>query len=165
MKKQRKTIGPFLIVAIFLACTSNQNNSIIEQNKELILKMNQEVWNKGNLEIIEELYSADFVHHFLPDSSEFRGIDTLRERIRRHRIAFPDWKEKIIHIVAEQNFVVIHFESTGTNLGSWFGRPPTGNKVHINEFAILRVQNGKIAEQWLMPDIYNLREQLGRSNQ
>jgi len=127
--------------------------------------MNHDVWNEGNLTVIEELFSADFVQHFLPDGSDFKGVDTLRERVREHREAFPDWKEKINHIVAEKDLVVIQFESSGTNLGNWLGNPPTGKKVHINEFSILKVKNGKIVEQWLMPDLFSLRKQLGFKNQ
>lgn len=161
MRNQLRMIGPFLFTIIFVACTSDQNNSILEKNKDLVLTMNHEVWNKGNLETIGMLFSADFIQHFLPDNSELKGIKALRESVREHREAFPDWKEDIKHIVAEDDLVVIQFESSGTNLGSWLGNPPTGRKVHINEFSILRVKDGKIIEQWLLPDIFNLNKQLG----
>ena len=156
--------GTVLIVIFFMACTPDQNNKIKEQNKKLVLQMNHELWNKGNLTIIEKLFSSDFVYHFLPDSTEFKGIDTLREQVMEHRKAFPDWKEEIKYIIAEDDFVVIQFESSGTNLGNWLGNPPTGKKVHINEFSIFKVKNGKIVEQWLMPDIFSLRRQLGEDN-
>lgn len=122
--------------------------------------MNEEVWNKGNLDVIDELYMPDFVRHFLPDGSEIRGIDSLRARVRKHREAFPDWKEEIIHLVAEGDLVVIHFVSTGTNGGSWLGNPPTGRSIRINEVSILRFEDGRIAEQWLMPDIAGMQRQL-----
>ena len=160
MRKQSRLIELFLIAIFCVACTSDQKDSIIEQNKELVLTMNKEVWNNGNLAAIDELFSADFVQHFLPDSSELKGIKAMREAVREHREAFPDWTEKIKHIVAEDDLVVIQFESSGTNLGSWLGNPPTGRKVHINEFTILRVEDGKIAEQWLLPDLFNLNKQL-----
>jgi predicted ester cyclase len=164
MKINPGIIKLFLITIFFGACTSNQNNSVLERNKEIVLIMNHEVWNKGNLVAIDELFSANFVLHFLPDSSELKGIEALRENVREHREAFPDWKENIKHIVAEDDLVVIHFQSSGTNLGSWLGNPPTGRKVLINEFAILRVEDRKIAEQWLLPDIFNLTKQLGYNN-
>lgn len=90
--------------------------------------MNREVWNKGNLAVIGELYSGNFVQHFLPDESEISGIESLREHEKAHREAFPDWREEINQIIAEKNLVVIHFKSSGTNLGSWLGNPPTGKK-------------------------------------
>jgi steroid delta-isomerase-like uncharacterized protein len=164
MKNQLRIIELFLISICIVACTSDRNDSTLERNRDLVLTMNREVWNKGNLAAVDELFSANFVQHFLPDSSELNGINTFRERVREHREAFPDWKENIKYIVAEDDLVVIQFESSGTNLGSWLGNPPTGRKVHINEFSILRVENGKIAEQWLMPDLFSLNKQLGLDN-
>ena len=164
MKNQLRIIELFLISICIVACTSDRNDSTLERNRDLVLTMNREVWNKGNLAAVEELFSANFVQHFLPDSSMLNGINTFRERVREHREAFPDWKENIKYIVAEDDLVVIQFESSGTNLGSWLGNPPTGRKVHINEFSILRVENGKIAEQWLMPDLFSLNKQLGLDN-
>ncbi len=161
MKKTLTIIGCFSIVIFLSSCASDQGRSITEMNKELVLTMNLEIWNKGNLAFIDELYLQNYVGHFLPNGSQEHGVEALREHVKKHREAFPDWREEIKHIVAEQDLVVIQFESSGTNNGSWDGNPPTGKKVRINEVAILRIEKGKIAEQWLLPDIYNLRKQLG----
>jgi|GEM_PF-872782 len=133
----------------------------LEVNKELVRQMDEEVWNKGNLEILDELYSPNFVWHFLPSGNETIGLDSLRKHVKNHREAFPDWREKIKHIVAEGDFVVIHFVSTGTNNGSFLGNAPTGKWIHINEMSIFRIEDGKIAEQWLIPDLLSLNQQLG----
>lgn len=162
MKNLPRAIVQFLLFGAFVAsCSGDQGDSVVERNKELVLTMNHQVWNEGNLAVIEELYSPRFVRHFLPDGSELEGVEALREHVKEHREAFPDWKERIDHIVAEGDLVVLHFESSGTNTGSWLGNPPTGKKVRIHEFTILRIEDGRIAEQWLMPDIFSLRKQLG----
>jgi len=159
----------FLLAFIFSTsilapgCSTGTHESALERNKRLVRQMDSEVWNKGNLDIMDELFSPDFVRHFLPEGSTLRGIDSLREHVRSHREAFPDWKEEIKHIVAEGDLVVIHFVSTGTNKGSWMGSPPTGKKIQINEMSILRIENGKIAEQWLMPDLFSLQRQLAQT--
>ncbi len=147
---------------IITGCSTSTRESILERNKRLVRKMNSEVWNKGNLDIIDELYTPGFVLHFLPDSSELSGIDSLREHVREHREAFPDWQEDIRHIVAEADLVMIHFVSTGTNESSWLGKPATGRRIHINEVSIFRIEEGKIAEQWLMPDLFSMQQQLLR---
>jgi steroid delta-isomerase-like uncharacterized protein len=144
------------------ACSTFTRESVLERNKRLIRQMNDEVWNKGNLDRMDEFFSPDFVRHFLPDGSVLRGIDSLREHERMHREAFPDWRENIRHIVAEGDLVVIHFVSTGTNEGSWLGNPPTGRKIQINEMSILRIEDGRITEQWLMPDMFSMQQQLAQ---
>ncbi len=133
----------------------------MERNKDLVRRDNEEVWNKGNLEIMDELYSADFVLHFLPDGSESRGLDKQRDHILNHRKAFPDWAEEIKQILAEGDLVMTHFVSTGTNEGSFMGNPPTGKQTRANEMTIFRIADGKIAEQWLLPDIFSMNQQLG----
>ncbi len=152
----------FAASLVITGCNTSTRESVLEQNKRLVLNMNDEFWNKGNLDRMDEFYSPDFVLHFLPDGSEVRGIDSLREHERKHREAFPDWQEDIKHIVAEEDFVVIHFVSTGTNEGSWLGNPPTGRRIRINEMSILRIEDGRIAEQWLLPDIFSMQQQLVR---
>ena len=120
-------------------------------------KQKTPVWNKGNLEIMGELYSADIVRHFLHDGSEIKSLDKLRDSILNNRQAFPDWAEEIKLIVAEGNFVATHFTSTGTNKGSFLGNPATGKQIHINEMSIYRIVDGKIVEQWLLPDLLSLK--------
>ncbi|MBI1178157.1 hypothetical protein GC207_12045, partial [bacterium] len=84
--------------------------------------------------------------------------------VRSHRISFPDWHERVDDIVAEGDRVVIRFTSTGTQLGEFQGIAPTGRKVSIQEVAIFRVVDSKIVEQWGMPDIQGLMQQLGATN-
>ena len=164
MKRNEKRIQIlmqiFIVLLIIVGCTSGQE-SYLERNKELIRRMDEEVWNKGNLEIMGELYSPDFVWHFLPLGSETVGIDSLQEHVRNHRVAFPDWTEEIKQIVAEGDLVAIHYVSKGTNEGSFQGNPPTGRTVEINEMSIFRIVDGKITEQWLIPDLLSLNQQLG----
>ncbi len=149
----------FMIIVPVTGCSAT-DNSALERNKDLVLRMNAEVWNKANLDAIDEFYTPDFVRHFLPDGSETRGIESLREHVRAHRAAFPDWREDIERVVAEGDLVVIHFVSSGTNQGQWLGKPPTGRRVRLHEMSIFRLEEGRIAEQWLLPDISSMQRQL-----
>ena len=161
----RLVIASLVAVSPLIAgCSKRTSESTLDSNKSLVRYMNEQVWNQGNLDVIDELYAADFIRHFLPDGSELRGIDSFREHVRQHREAFPDWREEIQHIVADGDLVVLHFVSTGTNDGSWRGSPATGMKIRIHEMSILRIEGGRIAEQWLMPDIFSMQQQLARAN-
>ena len=152
----------FLTLLTITGCSTSTRENDLERNKSLVRQMNDVVWNKGDLDRMDEFFSLHFVRHFFPGDSEVRGIDSLREHERMLREAFPDWKEEIKHIVAEGDLVVIHFVSTGTNLGSWLGNPPTGRKIKINEMTILRIEDDKVAEQWLLPDIFSMQQQLAQ---
>jgi len=111
----------FAVLLILSGCVSTQETTLQERNKELVQRMTEEVWSKGNLEILDELFSPNFVQYFLPMGSETKGLDEFRDSVRSHRKAFPDWAEQIKRIVAEGDLVAIHFTSTGTNNGSFLG--------------------------------------------
>ena len=145
---------------VLTSCSTTTQEDVLEINKKLVRQMNTEVWNKANLEIVDKLYTPDFVLHFLPDGSELKGIDSLRAHIREHRKAFPDWREEIKRIVAERDLVVIQYVSTGTNQGRWLGNSPTGKWIQINEVSIFRIEDGRITEQWLLPDLFSMQQQL-----
>jgi len=162
VKRIQILVGMLLLASLIISgCEATQETTLEERNKELVRRVGEEVWNQGNLEMIDEFYSADIVRHFLPDGSEIQGLDILRDRIRDHRKAFPDWTETIELIVAEGDFVAIHFSSTGTNIGSFLGNPATGKQIHTNDMSIYRIINGKIVEHWLLPDLLSLNQQLG----
>lgn len=144
-------------------CGTTNSDRTLERNKQLVRQMNAEVWNEADVDAIDRFYTPGFVLHFLPDGSETRGIRGLREHVREHREAFPDWSEDIKRIVAEGDLVVIHYVSSGTNQGRWLGRPPTGERVQVNEVSIFRIEEGRIAEQWLLPDIGSMQQQLAGS--
>lgn len=155
--------APALLAVTWAAVTGCGRTSLdrtLEGNKQLVRQMNAEVWNKANLDAIDGLYTADFVLHFLPDGSDTRGLEGLREHVRELHEAFPDWSEDIKGIVAERDMVVIHYVSSGTNQGQWLGKPPTGNRVQVNEMSIFRIEDGRIAEQWLLPDMASMQQQL-----
>ena len=148
-----------MVVSLALGCATGPEASL-EQNKLLVRRTFDEVWSKGDLDVMDELFSPDVVRHFA-SGSETRGLDALRDRLRDHRAAFPDWSETVEQIVAEGDLVMVRFASTGTNHGSFQGNPPTGRPISISEMTIFRISGGKIAEQWLIPDLLSLHEQLG----
>jgi hypothetical protein len=152
-----------LIVVVSVAisgCDTADADQALDRNKELVRYMNAEVWNKANVDAIDELFTPDFVLHFLPDGSEARGVTGLRQHVRDLHDAFPDWSEDIKLIVAERDLVVIHYVSRGTNQGQWLGEPPTGRSVQVNEISIFRIVDGRISEQWLLPDLGSMQQQL-----
>ena len=117
-----------------------------------------EVWSKGRVELIPEIYTPDFVGHF--PGGAVRGQNGIRERVLTHRAAFPDWNETIVDSICEGDKVATRFVSRGTNLGPFLGSPATGNSVEISEVAIYRLSGGKIAEQWVYPDMLAMEQQL-----
>ena len=129
-------------------------------NRELILRVHEEIWTRGNADAIESLYAPGFVAHY-PGPLGWSGIEGTREAFRVLRSAFPDWTETVEDIVAEGDRVVTRFRSSGTHRGEFLGIAPTGKTVEMTEMALFRIENGKVAEQWGNHDLLGLLTQLG----
>ena len=158
MRMRYLSLSLLLLPGLLLpACQSNEMR--LERNKAVVLRNQAEVWSKGNLDILEELYTPDFVCHFIV-GPEWHGYEGIRNAVSSHRKSFPDWTEHVEDIVAEGDRVVTRFRSRGTQKGEFHGIPPTGRKVDIYEVAIFRLENGRIAEQWGFPDAMELMRQL-----
>ena len=159
-----KTVSLALIFALAFCFTTGcsgqgQQNELLEANKALVMRTHNEVWSKGSLNLIDELYSPEYVAHWAD------GADTDREGIAKMineaRAAFPDMTEEVVHIVAEGNIVVTHFISSGTFTGEMNGLKPSGKKMSRPEIAVHRIIDGKIVEQWTVSDQLTLMKQMG----
>jgi len=134
-----------------------------ERNKALVLQMYEEVWNKKNHAFIEQAVSSDFVDH--PAKRFFRvpqqGRESLYEAARGFHKGMPDFHDRMIQVIAEGDRVVYLGEITGTHTGELFGVPPSGKPVKIMEINYLRMQDGKIIEQWGIFDVMGMMQQIG----
>ena len=113
-----------------------------------------EIWNAGNLELIDSVYAPDFVAHW-PASSEIperRGIDGIRLGVTRIRTAFPDWHERVLDVFGSADKLASRYVSTGTHQGTFRGIEPTGRLVEVEEISIFRIAGDRVAEQWCMFD-------------
>jgi predicted ester cyclase len=120
-----------------------------EENKNIVRRFNEEFISQGNMDAFTELLAPDVVDH-----TALRGFPPGAEGVKQlffglYRAAFPDLRAEIYDLVAEGDKVVTRKAFHGTHLGSLMGIPPTGKQVTINVIDIVRVVNGKIAEQWL----------------
>jgi predicted ester cyclase len=154
-----------LVVAVSAVCLatagcSSERPSQLEANKSVVLRVHDELWSQGDLSALDELVASDFLGH-APLGPDWQGRQGLQTSIRAHRATFPDWNERVVEIVAEGDLVAVRFISTGTDRGGFLGNAPTDRQVKIREFAIYRLADGKIVEQWVLPDLLTLQRQLG----
>jgi len=63
-------VGVLAVTSLIITGCESIRETTLERNKELVRLVNDEIWNKGNLEMMDELYSADVIRHFLPDGSK-----------------------------------------------------------------------------------------------
>lgn len=74
---------------------------------------------------------------------------------------FLNTKNEIGDIFADGDKIAARFTFHGTNDGSFYEAPPTGNKLGVTEIFIWRFENGKVVEMWVQEDVLTRKEQLG----
>jgi steroid delta-isomerase-like uncharacterized protein len=130
-----------------------------KDNTLLANRVWEEVWHKGELHRIEELFTSDFTRH--DPGRELHGIEPNRQFIAGLRSAFPDGHFAVEDQIEAEDKVVVRYRFTGTNLGSFQGMPPTMRQVSYTGILIYRVVDDRIAEQWTEIDLLGLIRQLG----
>jgi steroid delta-isomerase-like uncharacterized protein len=131
-----------------------------EDNKALMHRFFEEVFNKKNLAAIDEFIASNQVDHTLPSSLPSTREGTKRA-IGMYLTAFPDLHLTVEDMVAEGDKVVTKFTSHGTQKRAFVGIPPTGKQVTVSTIVIVRITDGKIVEQWGLDDQLGMLQQLG----
>jgi predicted ester cyclase len=130
-----------------------------EANRKLLVRFVDEVWNKGNLEVADELFHPDASSPSAPGLPN--GPAGVKEIASVFRNAFPDYWLRIEDVVAEDDRIAARFTQGGTHEGDLFGVPATGKEVEWGEIGILRTADGKVVESWYDVDLLGLMGQLG----
>lgn len=120
-----------------------------------------ECWNRGRIDLVDELVARDFVDHLPFDDDLPEGNQGLKATIRLVRMAFSDLHLLVEDMIAEDDRVVVRFRLEGTHNGRLAGRLASLRRVMVAGVAIYRVENFQIADQWCMFDLIGLLQQIG----
>ena len=118
------------------------------ENKSLARRAMEELWTKGDLTVIDQLYSDDCVFHDLGSPEDIHGRDGLKQYARMYRTACPDLQCTVEEIMAEGDKVALRWVSRGTHQGDLMGIAPTGKQVTFRGIQMQRISEGKIEEEW-----------------
>jgi steroid delta-isomerase-like uncharacterized protein len=133
-----------------------------EENKALVRRYFEEIWDEGNLDLIEELFTTDFVRHGpTATEGEVRGLEEFKGLVSMYRSAFPDLRVPIEDLVAEGDRVVARWRTRGTHQGELMGIAPSGNQASVTGILIDRISGGKIEEEWVDYDTLHFMQQIG----
>ncbi|HVT72553.1 MAG TPA: ester cyclase [Lacunisphaera sp.] len=107
-----------------------------------------------------ELMPEDAVIHIVGAPEPFKR-EALIAFIQDYWKAFPDTAHTIREAVVEGDTVVLHVTCQGTHRGTYEGVAPTGKTIHYDGVHIVRFQQGRVHDWWIMDDSLGLMQQLG----
>jgi len=131
------------------------------ENKAIVRRLYEEVWNKRKLEVLNELVSPSHALQGPNFSGSAIGPEAYKLRVSAFYVGFPDLHWTIEDTVAEKEKVVVCWTFSGTHKGDYMGVPATNTKVSFDGMTIHHMADGKIMDSHSTWDALDLMQQLG----
>ncbi len=135
-----------------------KNHLSPEENIAIVKRIIDE-FNRGNLDILDDVCSPDFVYHgpLNPDWDR----KSIKAALGMMHKSIPDMKIKLEDILTTTVKVAYRISWEGTHQGELWGVPPTGKRITRTGLLIDHFSDGKIVEEWQWMDWLGLMRQLG----
>lgn len=137
-------------------------NPTLDERKRLARRIPEEIASEGALGVVDELFAEDVVARISPLGAA-EGRDAFRALPQRMRGAFPDQEATVDQIVAANEPVAMRVPLSGTHRGTFVDVKPTGESFEFDHAISVRFVGDEIGELWGQLDVFELRRQLGVS--
>ncbi len=129
-----------------------------EDHERRVREFVQRVWNERDYDAASVLYDESFTNPAVPGVT---GPAAKVGFIRGYHAAFPDLTMSIDDLVATEATLALRYTATGTDLGGFHGRPPTGLPVSMWAVSFLEFRGSHAVTEWIGADYLGMFEQLG----
>ncbi|HMM41154.1 MAG TPA: ester cyclase [Thermomicrobiales bacterium] len=130
----------------------------VETNMALVRRFFEEVVNARRLDMLREITAPDYINHNLATPNP--GVEGMRQVIEMFVAGFPDLRVTLHDVIAEGDRVCTRGTMSGTQQGQFLDMEPTGRPISVEYIDIWRVEDGKLAENWVQIDLLGLKQQL-----
>ena len=138
-----------------------------EANKELVRRHFEEIFNRQNLDVCDEIMAEDYVEYGVAPFARsapgrVSGPKAMRGTAEWLLAQYPDLHMTIEAMISEGDTVAVRILSEGTNLGPLNGVvPPTGRRFSARQSHWFRIAEGKLVEHWATREDLPAMLQLG----
>lgn len=127
-------------------------------NETTFRRIIEEGFVQGNLAVLDELFSPDFIEH---EAGAGSGVDGPKGVVTMLHTAFPDVRATIEEMSNDGDKVWARITFQGTHTGDLFGVPPTGKQIRVEAIDLCRFSGDKLVEHWGVFDRMGMMEQVG----
>jgi steroid delta-isomerase-like uncharacterized protein len=131
-----------------------------QDERALCERLVEAVWSRGEVDLVDELVSPDYVEHHTGDSV-LEGPEELKAYVEETRAGISGFTKHVEDVVVGDDKVTVRYVATGTHDNEFRGVEPSGNDVEVDGILIYRVEDGRIAEGWEVSDALTLLRQIG----
>ena len=118
---------------------------------ELVHLVIENIWNRGELEMADALFTHDYVNHGGLVTDLVRGPEAVKFSVVLYRRAFPAFQVDIDGFTTDNGAIVIRWVAHGTPSLS-LRHELTPRKGGLRGITRCRLRDGKIAESWTVWD-------------
>jgi predicted ester cyclase len=162
-----KTLTPLILLLVLATASRNakaqsskkSNKMTLEQNKQVVIKFNNEFFSKGNTAITKDLLADSFINHTAPPNTPTDASAMIQFITVFHK-GFSAIKVDIQQVLAEDDKVSLRKTITATHTGEFMGKTPTGKTVTMNVIEIDVLKDGKIIDHWSKNDFMQVIQSL-----
>jgi predicted ester cyclase len=150
----------FFLFSFLISCKAPPTDRKVQDNIKMYTRVWDEIINHRKLELFNDSnFTANVVMHASP--SDVVGIDGARAYYANYLTGFSGISFTIKDVFGMDDKLVKHWNFKGTHTGLFFGIAATGKKVDIDGVTLVRMENGKIAEERDFMDNLEFMQQLG----
>ena len=132
-----------------------------DEHRLLFSRWFEELWNKKNYAITQELVAPEFTAHGAGGQDIKQGPDGVAGMVKIWHQAFPDGHMTMDDIITEGEMSTIRMTFRGTHTGEFYGVPASNKPVEVTSIGIDRVVGGKICEGWGELNMLGMMQQMG----
>lgn len=123
-----------------------------ESNEERVRFANDEIIGNGNLDVVDQIFSSDYVVH--TGDKDYKGTQFVRRFVNQLRSAIPDIRVVEVEILMQKDDTITWQRTlSGTHRASMMGIPPSGKSVEWRDMLVTRFDGEQIIEEWAVSDL------------
>jgi steroid delta-isomerase-like uncharacterized protein len=163
------TLGVTVLMVSVTGCKSKPSEECVKleaANKQLEtnLKMYGTTWdeiiNKGKIDLINETnFDKNITLVTAPEN--IVGITGFKAYYQNYLTGFSKVTFTIVDVFGQGDKIVKHWNFKGTHSGEFFGIPATGKEVNVDGVTLVKMKDGKIAQEQDFMDNLEFMQQLG----
>jgi predicted ester cyclase len=119
-----------------------------------------EFWNTGDVALLKQAVAESFTDRTLPPGRP-QGPEGPAYASRQFRAAVPDLKVTVEKMIVADDYVTVHMRFTGHFTGTFGQAPGKGQPILFIATDLLKVENGRITDNWHIEDNLTLLQQMG----
>lgn len=120
-----------------------------------------DAYNTGEMDLIDDVVTSDFVCHHMAAGEEIDGADEYKERMAELREAFSDLEMSEEFLIVDGEMGAGQYRWGGTHDGEFMGMPATDRTVDTTSLTMIRMDGDRASEMWVYGATPELMGQLG----